>query len=76
MKLLPLIATALMLISASAGAQEAMKPCKPARQASRSSEPTDQQQPNAQTATGTPAQEDARQMANSAACENSPPDTR
>ncbi len=75
---LPLLATAaaalLVLGPGAAWSQDAVKPCKPSRQADNA--PTTDAPPGAQQATGTPKSDQERQMANSSACEASPPDTR
>jgi hypothetical protein len=63
-----------MALPGTAAAQDAMKPCKPSRQAA--GEAPAGQPPAAQPATGTPAPDQAQQEANSSACEASPPDTR
>ena len=74
MKFFVLAAAALFALSAPAGAQEAMKPCKPPRHASIT--PAASQPPAAQEATGSARTQPTGQMANSAACEQAPPDTR
>lgn len=74
MKLYAFAAAFLLVLSASAGAQDAVRPCKPARQASRV-QPTDAQ-PGAQEATGTPQNDQSRQVADATACEEAPPTTR